>query len=124
MSSSQWKNYPIKEIDFLNQACARCGRYATIKISGSENNPRKAYFKCEHCDKFVMWLTEDHLIMTKKLKVWKTSEEDEVSSDKGTSEDILCLKKEFTELAKFMKFYVKLIAFMILALVIIVTLKF
>ncbi|KAK9682093.1 hypothetical protein RND81_10G049600 [Saponaria officinalis] len=126
-SSSSRRNYPIETLQFKNQACNRCGRNAVIKISGSINNPRKAYFKCIECDNFVMWLGEEHVLMSKPLECRDGRSMVEIgeasSGREDNSDHILEIKKEIVEFHSCVKLVSKFYALMLFAILLVILLK-
>ncbi|KAK9698414.1 hypothetical protein RND81_08G102600 [Saponaria officinalis] len=124
-SSSSWHKPPIDGIEYKNQCCNKCGRNALIKIYGSVDNPRKAYFKCLDCNHFVMWLTEDHMIITQAFKqrcIQKLERKDAVMVGLN-NEDIIKLQKLFVDFTLIMKFYMKCISMMIIIVIVMFLLK-
>ncbi|KAK9681674.1 hypothetical protein RND81_10G019500 [Saponaria officinalis] len=120
MSSSSWRNEPIEGLEFVNQPCRRCRRNAVIRISGSAHNPRKAYFRCEDCNIFVGWLSNNHVIFTKGVDLRGSFDDGDVSSvvEGRNNEDGMKLKMvDLVELANVLRLYVKLIAFVFVVLV-------
>ena len=41
----------------INILCPECRRLAKIKISRSQDNPRRLFCKCIGCDEFIKWAT-------------------------------------------------------------------
>lgn len=105
--TSSWRSKPLEGLEFRNQECGECRTNAVLKIFGSAKNPRKAYFKCQVCNVFVMWLTEEHVVVKNDIKGFNEGE----------------MKQGFMDLKKMMKFLMKLNALMFIVLLIIVVFK-